>query len=81
MYARVNKKFKNDPKNKKRKKLVRFDTKPIEGYQEHVNIVTGEKFPYCCEYHTILYESIKELSVEPHLQDLPYKLTHQIAFT
>ncbi|MBP7679069.1 MAG: hypothetical protein KA096_01435 [Bacteroidales bacterium] len=61
--------------------MEKFETKPIEGYQEHINEVTGDKFPYCCPNHRLFYERLKELCTEPNLAALPEKIIRQFAYT
>lgn len=58
-----------------------FETKPIEGYSEHVNEQTGEKLPYCCERHNMLYEELQAVCKEPLFAHLPDKVIRQSSFT
>lgn len=81
MYTRLNKKFKGKVKITKQDWTKRFDIEPIEGYQEHTNIVTGERFPYCCDPHKLLYENLIEICDEPHLAHLPEKIINQLVYT
>jgi hypothetical protein len=58
-----------------------FEIKPIEGYSEHINELTGEKFPYCCETHKKIYNDLKELCNEPVYAHLPDKIIRQFTYT